>query len=84
MEVSVTDCTGSNLVQDTLEEEAFYSIHNSTLSLKALSEQVEIVDGSGKMVYSGRAVQEVDLLTLGSGLFFVRASNNLPFKFVIP
>ena len=84
VEVSVTDCTGTNLVQDTLEEEAFYSIHNSTLSLKALSEQVEIVDGSGKMVYSGRAVQEVDLLTLGSGLFFVRASNNLPFKFVIP
>jgi hypothetical protein len=51
---------------------------------KNVFEQVEIIDGFGKLVFTGNHVQQIDVRQFGSGIFIVLKDKNLPLKLILP
>lgn len=84
VDVAITDCTLiENNSNDNLAGPDFL-LFESKLYFENRIEHLEIIDGTGKLIYLGNNVQHLDVTTFGSGLFIAKSTQYLPFKFIIP
>ncbi len=84
VDVSITDCTNLDYSSKVENENPILFIFENTLYLKNKFEHLEIIDGTGKLIYFGNNVQQIDVTTFGNGLFIAKSTQNLPFKFILP
>lgn len=84
VDVAITDCTKLEYISEGEKENPILFLFEKTIFFKNRIEHLEIIDGTGKLIYLGNNVQQIDVTTFGSGIFVAKSTQNLPFKFIIP